>query len=115
MEENEELELTFTPNENQILGVVGDMIYVKNFENVLIIPRNEYFRAWNLWIDCKQDYCKRYGHFCGVFGGLEPKEYSKHSKIILNEWSESEEDIVEREYQTYIITKFEDHVDMEHG
>ena len=31
----EDLYLTFVPNEDQILGVVGDMIHVKNEENIL--------------------------------------------------------------------------------
>lgn len=54
----EDLYLTFVPNEDQILGVVGDMIHVKNEENILIIPREEYFRIWNKWLDRKNGIVK---------------------------------------------------------
>ena len=117
MKENieEDLNLTFIPNQSKILGVVGDMIHVKNDENILIIPREEYFRVWNKWLDNKKWYCENRGYYCGVHGGAYPVEYTKSKPIILNEWSESDEDMRKVKYNSYIITKFEEDVDMEHG
>lgn len=111
----EEPYLTFVPDQDQILGVYGDMIHVKNEENILIIPREEYFRVWNNWIDSKKKYCESYSEYCGVFGGAYAVKYKKSKSITLNEWSESDEDMRKVKYDSYIISKFEDQVDMEHG
>lgn len=111
----EDLYLTFVPNEDEILGVYGDMIHIKNDENILIIPRKEYFRIWNLWLDAKKKYCEDRGYYCGVFGGAYPVEYTKDKPITIMEWSQSDEDMRKVIYDSYIIVKFEDYVDMEHG
>ena len=95
---DEKLYLTFTPNEDIILGVFEDMIHVKNEENILIIPRNEYFRIWNIWLDSKKKYCEDRGYYCGVFGGAYPLEYTKSKPITLNEWSRSAEDMRKVKY-----------------
>jgi len=121
----EEITLRLNPHEDRIIGVIGNAIYFKpKHENyVLIVKRREYLRILNLYLDSKKDFCKRYDHFCGVFGELQVLEYETYREgFKMNEFNEVEDngendgiEFKEVEYPLYKVIKFDDHVDMEHG
>lgn len=129
--EKEELTIFFDPSEDKILGVFGDEVHVETYAMkeegedvpcVIIIPKKEYFRIWDLWIEGKKRYCELWGHYCGVMGYTFAEKFKEVSSITLNKMSPDWNDDVEETWtfvevptRTFKVTKFEDHCDFEHG
>ncbi len=121
----EKVHVSIIPFENHILGVVDGFVFIKteidsngDYEDAVVkIPRAEYLRIINLWLDEKADNCKRWGHFCGVFGNLTSDGGEQIGEIdIFNEASIEDKTIKElKNVPLILVEKFEDDVDMEHG
>ena len=109
------LHLRFDPSQDSVLGVFGDFIHVQVSEAVLQIPRAQYVKSWILWLNGKKEYCERYNHYCGVMGNTIPLEFTQTQDIIINEWSQSDEDYKKVSYPSFIVTRFDDVYDFEHG
>jgi hypothetical protein len=139
------ISLHFDPSENEVLGVLGKAIHIKShgfivdtskeidlkvgvpysfdeisqgvedFDCILIIPRKEYIRIWNLWLDGKKAYCERYSEYCGVMGSTVAEDFEEVENTILNVWNEEKENYIETPTRTFIVRKFEDNCDFEHG
>ena len=120
-----EISIVLNPHEDKIIGIVGSDIYFKpQYEkSILIVKRKEYLRILNLYLNVKKSFCKRYDHFCGVFGELQVLEYETYSEgFKINEINEVEDDgendgieIKEVKYPLFRAIKFDNRVDMEHG
>ena len=116
-EKIEELKsIYYEPGTCEILGIFDNHIHVKSYDEevILIIPVEEHLRMFNIWLQEKQKYCENYGHYCGVLGYTCASTYEEDGIIKLNEYSETQGDIVV-DYPSYIVTKFEDVCDFEHG
>lgn len=124
MEEKLEEGIYLNPHEDRIIGVINDNIYLKSEyqDYVVLIPRELYIWSLNMYINQKQDYCKRYDHFCGVCGEIEILKYRVLDSIILNECIEVEDDgknegieLKKVSYPVYFADLLNDYCDMEHG
>lgn len=123
--DNKEQIICVTPTESEIIGVDDNYIYIKEiviededncFPCVLKIPRHEYMRVFNIWLDFKADYCKRFQHFCGVFGSFDAIDYSQQGQInILLYIDEKSEEPIFQDVPLIEVTRFDDQCDMEHG
>lgn len=122
--EREQL-VCFTPFESQVLGVDNTHVFLKElvieseekaFPCCLKIPRHEYIRVLNLWLDAKRDYCEMYKHFCGVCGSFYAAEYEQDGEINILLWIDDEkEEPVYQDVPLIEVTRFFDECDMEHG
>jgi hypothetical protein len=109
---DEHLLTVFDPSKDHVLGVYGNDIHVTNGECIFIIPREEYLRVWNNWLDGKRSYCELWKEYCGVMGYTFPQECVKVEDITNGEDGVSFKKI---SYPTFKVTKFDDHCDFEHG
>lgn len=107
--------ILFDISNNHILGVFDNIVHVQSFDNILLIPREEYNRIMNLWLDGKQEYCKLWKHYCGVMGYTEPEIYEEIDSIFLSKYNQDSNKKEDIRYRTYFVTKFNDHLDFEHG
>jgi hypothetical protein len=122
---------TFDPSNDEVLGVFKDEVHIRGREFlddkdnteeiVLIIPRKEYLRVWNNWLDGKKQYCENWKHYCGVMGYTFPKEYTKEDyKINLITFDETKDVddpnfMGSKDVNVYKVTKFIHVHDFEHG
>lgn len=89
----------------EILGVIGDEIVITGNSNyydnkcIIYIDRKLYSETFDKYLDRKAEFCKRYGHFCGV-SSITSEDFTKIGF--------SNENIV------YRINNI-DEIDMEHG
>lgn len=122
MEEQENIYLN--PHNDKILGVIGEYIYFKGeySEYIIVTKEKEYFKILKEYIKTKRDYCERYDHFCGVFGEFYADKYRRIKDITLNEYFDVEDDgkndgmeMKEVPYPVYLVSKFNNRCDMEHG
>lgn len=70
------MKITFDMGHAYIAGIIkaGYVVKAHQTEDLigygplcwLIIPKTHWKRMWNEWCKMKEDYCERYGHFCGV-------------------------------------------------
>ena len=114
-----------TPFESEIIGADTTHVFIKElvieeedkcFPCCLKIPRHEYIRILNIWIDTKADYCMRFEHFCGVFGSFHAIEYDQQGEInIMLYIDEETEEPVYEDVPLIEVTRFDDQCDMEHG
>jgi hypothetical protein len=126
--------LLFDPSTSNVLGVFGDKIHVEShghyesptqendFECVLTIPKKKYLRIWNMWLEGKKDYCERYNYYCGVMGYTIAEDFTEIDNITLNKFNpqanNDNEDTwfyIEVPTRAFLVNKFEDHCDFEHG
>jgi hypothetical protein len=80
---NVSLDITTEP-----LGVSNGKVYIEanlidygtNKDKTVLVEldREEYLKMLNLWLDAKQDYCERYGHFCGQNGSFLADDLYTH-------------------------------------
>ena len=115
----EQLKISITPFSSEIIGADSKFLFVKeqDFDDnwyVLKIKRSDFNKMIKLWIDTKADYCKRYDHFCGVFGNFFIKMTKDCGKINLLIAFEDETAIY-KEVPLLLVLSFEDYCDMEHG
>jgi hypothetical protein len=118
-------EIYLNPLEDRIIGVVDNNIYFKSEyrDYVLIITEIEYIQLVKQYINTKRDFCKRYNHFCGVFGEFSANKYERLTNdFVLNQPFDVEDDgnndgleIREVQYPIYFVHEFDKHCDMEHG
>lgn len=127
----EKVDISYIPGEEQILGVIENNIHVKGQlyeeENiipvVLIISIDLHIEMLYKYFDAKRDYCKRYGHYCGVWGQTIAVKYEEvGSTMLLDEegtnWDavdENKEDIKYVKTRMFEVLEFDEHIDMEHG
>lgn len=120
-EEIEEVDLSFDPTINEVLGVFGEEVHVRGNGCVLVMPEKVYLKVWKNWLAGKRNYCERFDHYCGVAGYTEPIKYFKpEGQIILNEFSFPDDDsedciVTEVPNDVYFVTKFDDYHNFEHG
>jgi hypothetical protein len=116
----EQLCIQITPFTSEIIGADSKFIFIKeqNLENdnlyVLRIKRTEFNKMIKLWIDSKVDYCKRYNHFCGEFGGFSierTKEYGETNLLI----DVKDETPIYKKVKILSVLSFNNHCNMEHG
>lgn len=110
-------EITFDPSRDEVLGVFGEEVHIKIEDvAVLITSKQEYLRVWANWLAGKQDRCEFSKYYCGVGGYTSPEIIEQlPDNIVLNEWSQSDEDMKPIEYPIFKVTKFKDYHDFEHG
>jgi hypothetical protein len=116
---DKQLNISITPFISEIIGADSKFLFIKEQdldENwyVLKIKRSDFNKMIKLWIDTKADYCKRYGHFCGVFGNFFIKMTKDYGKINLLINVEDETPIY-KEVPLLLVLSFDDYCDMEHG
>jgi hypothetical protein len=116
----EELNISITPFISEIVGANSKFLFIKEQDinnddwYVLKIKRSDFNKMIKLWIDAKADYCKRYDHFCGVFGNFFIRVTKDCGKINLLIDVEDETPIY-KEVSVLLVLSFDDHCDMEHG
>lgn len=113
------------PVDDRIIGVKENNIYFKSesLECVIVTTEKEYFKILKEYINTKRDFCKRFNHFCGVFGEFTADKYERlKNDILLNDVFEVEDDgyndgieIKEIPYPVYFVHEFDKDCDMEHG
>ena len=121
MEEN----IYLNPLEDRIIGIIENKLYFKPKyrDYIIVTTENEHLKLLKGYIKTKRDFCKRYNHFCGVFGEFTAKKYKKvKSDFKLNEPFDVEDDgkndgleMKEISYPVYFVYEFEMDFDMEHG
>ena len=116
----EELNISITPFISEIVGANSKFLFIKEQDinnddwYVLKIKRSDFNKMIKLWIDAKADYCKRYDHFCGVFGNFFIRVTKDCGKVNLLIDVEDETPIY-KEVPVLLVLSFDDHCDMEHG
>jgi hypothetical protein len=123
----------FNPHDDKVYGVFDNQVHVRvlilkgkegNIEEhaILIIPIEEYQRTWLNYLKGKQSICKAYGHYCGVWGGVYAEEAKEAGNIILLDFNPDNDPQDEQTWfqievpaKKYIVTKFSDYADFEHG
>lgn len=116
-------DIGFDISDSQVLGVFDNMVHVKGIKYaedeildcILIIPREVYLIVWNTWLNGKREYCERYNDYCGVMGYINAEEFIKTTPITLNKWNKDSEKMIPFEHEAFIVTKFEERCDFEHG
>lgn len=114
----QKVSVSVIPFQDDILGVVDGFVFIKTMDCVVKIPRKEYLRILNLWLDAKESYCKRWNHFCGVMGDIGTDNGEQIGEIdILNEDSidDDENAPAYKNVPLILAEKFNNLVDMEHG
>jgi len=120
-----EEDIYLNPLEDRIIGVVENEIYFKpeHKDYVIVTTETEYLKLVKKYIETKRDFCKRYNHFCGVFGEFFAEKAERFEEDFkLNEPFDVEDDgqndgleMREVAYPIYFVHEFEKHCDMEHG
>lgn len=125
-------DLNFNPHDDKVLGVFDDHVHVrimahnystdKEYHAILIIPIKEYQKAWFTYLKGKQSICKVWGHYCGVWGGIDVLEAKEDKEIILLDFNpdndpqdESTWFQIEVPARTFLVSKLGDYADFEHG
>jgi hypothetical protein len=135
MEANEDIveSVGFSFDDFKILSVMGSDIYIKGYivfeacfddseyDCVIIIDRDLFQKALNVWLDTKKDFCERYKHFCGVQGDIISNDYElvETTYHILDEEKllNSDEDSGDfyKNVKGFRVKSFNEDIDMEHG
>jgi hypothetical protein len=115
----EQLNISITPFTSEIIGADSKFLFIKEQDHddnwyVLKIKRSDFNKMIKLWIDIKADYCKRYGHFCGIFGNFLIK-MTKHCGKINLLIAVEDETMIYKEVPLLLVLSFDDRCDMEHG
>lgn len=131
-EAKDEITVSFTFDDLDILGVVGDAVYVRGSiyapdsppddcvkECALVISRGLLHQSLIYFLNDKARYCERCGHFCGVMGSLRATEFEeldeRYRCTMIPRTARNEEDFVSVPVRTFTITAFDPNTDMEHG
>ena len=121
------VECSFAFDDLNLFGVRNGMVFLRGtqFEGekecVLAIKKADFNRMFKSWIKEKEDFCKRYDHFCGV-GGIfycqgeyfyDTKIYDRESDVDVDDpnWS----DKAYKDAIAYKVISFSEQIDMEHG
>ncbi len=116
--------ICITPFESEIIGADLTHVFIKElvieddekcFPCCLKIPRHEYVRIMNIWIDAKADYCTRFEEFCGVFGNFSAIEYTHEGEINIFLYVNEKDEPIYQDVPLIEVTRFDDQCDMEHG
>ena len=116
--------ICITPFESEIIGADLTHVFIKEiiietedkcFPCCLKVPRHEYIRVMNIWIDAKADYCMRFGEFCGVFGNFSALEYTQEGQINILLYVNEKDEPIYQDVPLIEVTRFDDQCDMEHG
>ena len=120
------IECSFSFDDLNLLGVKSGLIFIRGVSNnnedcVLAIKKSHFNKMFKLWLKEKEDFCKRYDHFCGVGGFVYCEcEYFYKTKLHDHEcgvdvddpeWS----DKVYKSAVAYKVINFSEQIDMEHG
>lgn len=130
-EELENITLSITPFDSEIVGVMDDFVYFR--ESIykylegdekeefccIRMKKAQYLQMIDLWLEQKQDFCKRYDHFCGVFGNFHIEEYKELGTInLLVDFDENkgeDGEYIYKDVSLFEVISFDAHCDMEHG
>ncbi len=122
-------QILFEPTYDEILRVIGEEVHIRSnyFNNleltelsipcILIIPRKEYIKALNLWLDSKKEYCSEcdQNDQCSVTGFVDPVQIEEMKGMLpLDSFDEEREENVRLLCKVFKIIKFADHCDFEH-
>ncbi len=112
--------LSFLPNEDKILGVMGRYMYIElngyrdigepfkmevgvsypigeldeHTEDVGVVLRvtiAEFQKLFRLWIMGKKKICESYGHWCGAFGNIHIEEFKIVGYVQLTRYDKSKD------------------------
>lgn len=116
-EDNEELLMTFDPSKDEVLGVFDDLVHVKTIDCIFIIDIDLYHNTWHNWLMGKSNICNHYGYYCGVGGYTVATQFEILDPIELNEYIPDEEEgyYITTSYAAFLVTKFDEYHDFEHG
>lgn len=92
-------------------------IFDDDIKVILSIPLEMYLDIQKAWLSEKLDYCNRYGHYCGVFLGMDCIGVDLGVKVtISNGWNDEGNDYNLIELPIYQIISFDPTTcDPEHG
>ena len=113
--------LSITPFSSQIIGADSKFLYIKEMDlsdeswYVLKVRHPMFIKMVRLWIGAKADYCKKYGHFCGVFGNFFIKEGHQIGEINILLEIDEEDNAVYKNVPLIEVIAFDEYCDMEHG
>ena len=120
--EIENLELQFTPFASEIIGADDKYVYLKEgFDTeffIIKIKQKLYLECCSSWLNSKAEFCKRYNHFCGVYGNMNVEEYKNSGEInIVVDYTGEEDDLkpIYKNVPIYEVISMNFYVDMEHG
>lgn len=119
MKEVEQETYSIIPFTSNIVGVKDGFVFIKEYEDseeVLKVKKKDFIKMTSLWLDSKDDYASRYGHFCGAFGNFYIEKFEKDGEIdIVSGFDETAERLTYKKVPIYRVTKFDKECDMEHG
>src|SRR6476620_668368 len=125
-EQLEDLTLSITPFDSEIVGVIDDFVYFR--EHLFLegeedeyccirMKRKQYLKMIGLWLEQKGDFCKRYGHFCGVFGNFYIEKFKELGTINLSvafdENKGEDGEYIYKDIPLFEVISFDAHCDME--
>jgi hypothetical protein len=110
MENKETVEVAYSFDDLNILGVYGNNVYLKGtydieYDCVIKISRTLFKKSLDIWLHDKREYCELWGHFCGVMGSIRSLDYREIDKM----------EVYEQELNVYEINAIQEFSDMEHG
>lgn len=115
--------VSITPFQSEVIGADDTHVFIKElvienedicFPCCLKVPRHEFTRIINIWIDTKAEYCTRFKDFCGEFGHFYAIEYNQQEEVNMFLYIEEGQPVYD--YVPLIeVTRFDDICDMEHG
>ena len=87
----------FSFDKLNVLGIVGNYVFIEGITNfyddkcVIKMKKSLFNQTMKLWMKDKQDYCERFGYFCGV-NHTETTDYDESGEIEIYDFDEWELD-----------------------
>lgn len=102
-------EVYFSYDNLKFMGVLAKKVYVRGYyfsknnvkECILSFDKKLFKQTLNLWIRDKENYCERFGYFCGAMGSISSNNYTKGKNL--------------GNLELYNIISIDNTTDMEHG
>lgn len=120
-----EIEEGFIPrlnvNEDRVIGVFGNDVHIMTEDCIVITEKEHYLQVWQQWLAGKQAYCEANNEYCGVFGETHAITFARIADKIINTFDEEMFEVDENNcfkeviHPVFIVSKFDDYCDFEHG
>lgn len=112
---SDEITLSIIPFSDEIVGADDNSVYIQYQDGcILKVAKEEFMTMVTKWIEKKAEYCKRYGHWCGVMGNFYIEDYEEVGKVNIHTVGEDNECIY-KDVPIYEVKSFDHLCDMEHG
>lgn len=117
--------VSFSFDRLDILGVFDDDVHVRGRHDsedcVIVLNRELFHQALDVWLTNKQLICTRYEHYCGAMGSIMSKNKLRDVGevdvflITTTGYSDQELEYIYTKVKMYRISAIEKTADMEHG